>query len=204
MSTGRAEDFEQKRRQIIDGALHVFASRGFLGATNRQIAAAAGIRSPGLLYHYFADKEDLFRSVLESKLSLLRLLDHPEEVRALAPREALGRIGRAYAGLAEDEEAAALLRLVLGEAVRQPAVAEMVGRFGPARILQSLAECLQEWMQRGLLRPADPAAAARAFLGPLVVFVLTRIVFRRPEALSETPESVVESAVDLFLRGLEP
>ncbi|HCF29675.1 MAG TPA: TetR family transcriptional regulator, partial [Cyanobacteria bacterium UBA11049] len=41
------QDFEVKRQQIIDGALQVFASKGFEKATNKDIAAAAGIGSPG-------------------------------------------------------------------------------------------------------------------------------------------------------------
>ena len=40
-------DYESKRQQIIEGALHVFASKGFENATNKDIARAAGIGSPG-------------------------------------------------------------------------------------------------------------------------------------------------------------
>src|SRR5690348_12855530 len=48
---GRKRDISgERRRQIIDGALQVFSSRGFAQATNKEIAQAAGIRSPGLIY----------------------------------------------------------------------------------------------------------------------------------------------------------
>ena len=40
------QDFERKRQQIIDGALQVFATKGYEKATNIDIARAAGIHSP--------------------------------------------------------------------------------------------------------------------------------------------------------------
>ena len=67
-------DYEQRRQQIIDGALQVFASKGFERATNKEIARAAKVRSPGLIYHYFKDKGDLFQQVVlvKSYLDLAR------------------------------------------------------------------------------------------------------------------------------------
>jgi TetR/AcrR family transcriptional repressor of mexJK operon len=79
------QDFESRRQQIIDGALHVFASKGFEKATNKDIAAASEIGSPGLIYHYFKDKSDLFQQVIEQRLPVLQLLNHGEEMMALPP-----------------------------------------------------------------------------------------------------------------------
>lgn len=47
------QDFENRRQQIIDGALQVFGTKGFEKANNKDIAVAARIGSPGLIYHYF-------------------------------------------------------------------------------------------------------------------------------------------------------
>ena len=49
---------EERRQQSIAAARCVFARKGFLGPTNQDIALAAGV-TPGLLYHYFADKRAL-------------------------------------------------------------------------------------------------------------------------------------------------
>jgi AcrR family transcriptional regulator len=45
------QDYETRRQQIIDGALQVFATKGFERATNKDIALASKIGSPGLIYH---------------------------------------------------------------------------------------------------------------------------------------------------------
>lgn len=53
---------EWRRERIIDAALTVFGSKGVDGASIKEVAAAAGV-VPGLLYHYFANKEALSLAV---------------------------------------------------------------------------------------------------------------------------------------------
>src|SRR5215471_17466191 len=89
-------DFEDRRQQIIDGALEVFASKGFERATNKDIAEAAGIGSAGLIYHYFKDKSDLFRQVLEQRAPVLQLLNRADAIMQLPPREALTLFGSTF------------------------------------------------------------------------------------------------------------
>lgn len=54
-------------QQIVDHATRLFAARGFVGASLRDIAKAVGIRKPSLLYH-FNSKDDLRRGVLGNML----------------------------------------------------------------------------------------------------------------------------------------
>jgi TetR/AcrR family transcriptional regulator len=58
----------EKRELILEAALEVFSQHGFRGATIDQIADAAGMSKPNLLY-YFRSKEDIHRTLIQ------RLLD---------------------------------------------------------------------------------------------------------------------------------
>ena len=69
----------EKQDLILEAALEVFSLHGFRGATIDQIAEAAGMSKPNLLY-YFAGKEEIHRRLFETMLDLwlapLRALDN--------------------------------------------------------------------------------------------------------------------------------
>lgn len=69
---------KKNRAAILEAALDVFSAHGFRGATVDQIAGAAGLSKPNLLY-YFPSKEAIFTSLLSQLLDTwldpLRALD---------------------------------------------------------------------------------------------------------------------------------
>ncbi len=198
------QDFEDRRQQIIDGALQVFASKGFEGATNKDIAAAAGIGSPGLIYHYFKDKSDLFEQVIEQRLPVLQLLLHSQEdLMSKPPQDVLTIFGKAFLEVLENPTSIAIMKLVLGEAFRQPQVAEMFNAIGPSRSIAFLTRYLEKQMSEGILKPVNPGAAARCFVGSLVAYIISCEVFLQPDAQKISPDIMVATAVEVFLRGLE-
>lgn len=198
------QDFEERRQQIIDGALQVFASKGFEKATNKDIAAASGIGSPGLIYHYFKDKSDLFQQVVEQRLPLLQLLSHSEaQIMSKPPRDVLSIFGKAFLRVLDNPTSIALMKLLIGEAFRQPVVAEMINTIGPSRSISFLTRYLETQMAAGVLKPMHPGAAARCFVGSFVAYVITREVFQQPDAQQIDPDTMVATAVMVFLQGME-
>jgi AcrR family transcriptional regulator len=196
------QDFEDRRQQIIDGALAVFSEKGFEKATNKDIAEAAGIGSPGLIYHYFKDKSDLFRQVLEQRAPVLQLIARGDSIMDLPPREALTLFGSTFIQSLENRTAISMFKLILSEAVRHPMVAEMFNQIGPGRGFGFLTRYLVHQMDIGSLRRADPGAAVRCFIGPLIAFIITREVFRQPDAAALSPETMVATLVETFLHGM--
>lgn len=70
----------EKRELILNAALGVFASNGFRGSTLDQIADAAGMSKPNLLY-YFSRKEEIHSHLIE------RLMDTwLDPLRAMNPQ----------------------------------------------------------------------------------------------------------------------
>ncbi|CUH81408.1 Rut operon repressor [Tritonibacter multivorans] len=58
---------KRNRAAILEAALDVFSQNGFRGATVDQIAKAAGLSKPNLLY-YFPSKEEIFTALLSQLL----------------------------------------------------------------------------------------------------------------------------------------
>jgi AcrR family transcriptional regulator len=61
-------DPQRTRERILSAALAEFAAKGFAGARVDLIARRARINKR-MLYHYFGDKEGLFKAVLRRKIS---------------------------------------------------------------------------------------------------------------------------------------
>ena len=59
---------EETRRRIVLAALELFGEAGFVGASTRDIAAAAGVNAPALQY-YFDNKEGLYLACVEHIVS---------------------------------------------------------------------------------------------------------------------------------------
>lgn len=59
-----AELREESRERIVQGAMRVFAQRGYERASVRLISREAGV-SQGLIYNYFTGKEELLKAVYE-------------------------------------------------------------------------------------------------------------------------------------------
>jgi AcrR family transcriptional regulator len=195
--------YDERKEQILRGALEVFSTRGFHQATNRDIAQAARINSPGLIYHYFSDKRALLQAVIERYAPPLQLVAHPEALMALPPEEGLAQFSRTYLHLMANPQMVALLRVVLGEALRSREFATTMGAFGPLRIWGLLALYLQRKMDEGSLRRTDPVLAARCFVGPLVTRLMTHIFLHASGEDGAQAAALVAANVDIFLRGMQ-
>jgi len=57
---------EDRRRQLIETAIDLFAQKGFAGTTTREIAAAAGVNE-AIIFRHFATKQDLYKAILDYK-----------------------------------------------------------------------------------------------------------------------------------------
>jgi TetR/AcrR family transcriptional regulator len=78
---------QQTQRRIIEAALKAFALDGFAGARVDAIAHGARVNKR-MLYHYFGNKEELFRAVLRHKITERKALmaDAPQNALDMLPR----------------------------------------------------------------------------------------------------------------------
>jgi AcrR family transcriptional regulator len=194
---------EERRRQILEGALQVFSVKGFRAATNKEVAEAAGIKSPGLIYHYFKSKEDLLRAVIERFAPPAQLLSQREALFRLPVEEFLSHFGTAYLRLADDPKIGSCLKLLIGEAQRSPEFAGVMREAGPLRLWRFLADYLESRMEAGELRRMDPAAAAWCFMGPFAARWIAVQALGMSDFPGADPESLARAQVEIFLNGLK-
>lgn len=195
---------EDRREQIIDAAMRVFAQKGFTRATNKDVAREAGI-TPGLIYYYFESKEALLMAIVENRSPLKLVGAIPAEVFAQPPDVFLRFLARRALDIVESENFIGLLRVLLPEVIHgdNPAFAQLLPGV-IQRILGFIGAFLERKMASGELRQADVALTAQVFIGAMIAFVLRRQIIRDPVALAYTQEQVVDSVVETFLQGMLP
>ncbi len=193
---------EDRREQILDAALRIFAKKGFAKATNKDIAREAGITS-GLIYHYFESKEALLKAIFEERSPLQLIRSIPREMLDQPPEQFLRFFITQMLAVVEDEKTMQLVRVYLPEAIYNPQSVP----FGTAAIsegTQFLAVYLQGKMNRGELRPADARLVASIFLGSIFDIALRRKALKDGPSLHYTQEQIAETAVSFLLQGLLP
>lgn len=203
--TPRKQASIERRNQIIDAALKVFAEKGIEGATNRDIANAAGINSPGLIYHYFDSKEDLFCAVIAERIPTVQALtQQADQLLTQPPQEVLTMIATTILNAAGEPTMRALMRLILGEATRRTDVSNLIFEAGSAHIIGFLYRYLGHLMEAGQLRQTDLGAAVRCYMGPIFVYVITTYAFGIEDPQTPAPEVLIATHVTTFLRGMAP
>jgi len=137
--------------RILDAALTVFAAYGFHGARVEQIAAAAGMSKPNLLY-YFRSKGALYTAVLERTLDMwlepLRGLDPDRD-----PFDALGEyIANKLEASRRDPAASRLfaMEIIQGAPHLSPVLS---GRL--KGLVDAKAATIERWIAEGRMAPVD-------------------------------------------------
>jgi TetR/AcrR family transcriptional regulator len=196
------EDVGGRRGQILDAALHVMAEHGFRGASIKRIAERAGLKSPALIYWYFKDKHALFEAMLHRMAPFLNVVADAEESLDDPPDEVLPRLVDSFLRTVQQPIAGRFMRVLLSEFARHPAVAAFFAERGPLVIFSFLERYLARQVQLGRLEPHDPRAAARAFMGMLIVYALGRELFPAVGAGFPAGAEYGNQVTAIFLHGL--
>ena len=193
---------EDRREQIIDAAMHVFAQKGFARATNKDIAREAGI-TPGLIYHYFDSKEALLKAIIEGRSPLRIVNTLPPQALTLPPEVFLRFIVMQVLGILEEENFIQLIRVFLPEVVYNQNTGSTISS-AMQQALGFLESYFQSKMEVGELRKTDPALIPQLLVGSVMAFVLRRNVIRDPQVLHYTHEQIADAVVETMLKGLLP
>jgi TetR/AcrR family transcriptional regulator, fatty acid metabolism regulator protein len=171
----RAQAAADRRRQILDAAVRVFARQGFHGCRVSDIADEAGV-AYGLVYHYFRSKEEVLDTLfLERWDVLVATIDEVAERDDMAPRDKLYAIASFIVdSYRYDPE---LMKVIIVEVTR---AANSFGRTHLEKIREAydgIARIVEQAQADGIFKSdVTPNYAAMAFYGAIEQ-VLTAWIF---------------------------
>jgi AcrR family transcriptional regulator len=168
----RKVDADTRRQAILDAALSVFAEHGFEAARLDEVAARAGV-AKGTLYLYFQHKEALFEELVRSAVA--PVIDTLSKVAA-NPAVPPAMVLDAFFGMFEKEVLGTrrklLLRLIIAEGPRFPAIAEFYYREVVARGLKLMRGVAERAVASGEFTSDAPARFPQLIVAPLLVSAL--------------------------------
>ncbi len=190
-----------KRRQILDAAIRVFARQGFHATRVSDIADEAGV-AYGLVYHYFKSKDEVLNELFSERWSLLLAAIEEADREGGSPREKLGAVAAFIVdSYRHDPE---LMKVIIVEVTR---AANSFGRTHLPEIRRaydSIAKIVADGQEAGVFRrDIDPTFASMSFYGAIEQ-LLSGWIFEVIPASDTDFQQAKELVVATICDGLEP
>ncbi len=156
--TERTQGVEDKRRQLLEAAVRVFARKGYHASRVGDIAEEAGV-AHGLLYHYFKSKDQVLEAVFHENWSVLQArIASVEETDEPAADQLAERIGE----LAQPIDV--IQRVIARGIERGEFHKDIDPRVAATVVYGSIDELLTAWVLDRLPAGEDDVAAAEKTL----------------------------------------
>ena len=192
-------DPEARRQAILEAALDVFAAEGFAAAKLDDVADKAGV-AKGTIYLHFKDKQDLFEQMVrEAVFPVIARLEELAKLPDLPAELALRAMFEVFRTQVLATRRKDLLRLILTEGPRFPAIAAFYHREVVARGLALMGELLNRARANGELSAEGLARFPQLVVAPLILAVVWDGLFAAIEPLDV--EGLLAVHRELLLRG---
>ncbi|HTR75326.1 MAG TPA: TetR/AcrR family transcriptional regulator [Solirubrobacterales bacterium] len=191
-----------KRRQILDAAVAVFARQGFHATRVSDIADEAGV-AYGLVYHYFNSKDQVLNELFIERWSLLlAAIEEADRTADLTHREKLAAVaGFIFESYRHDPE---LMKVIIVEVTR---AANSFGRTHLEEIrraYEGIAKIVADGQAAGEFRSdVAPRFVSQAFYGA-VEQLLTEWIFDDAAPADDRFDEARNLLVTTICDGLEP
>jgi AcrR family transcriptional regulator len=191
---------QDRRQQIIESAMELFARKGFRGTTTRDLATHAEVNE-AIIFRYFKNKEELYSAIIEHKACEHRNA-HIEELDRLAntndDEKFFEAVGSTF--LEKHEADTTFLRLLLFSALEGHELSEMF--VSSMAVRHPIANYIQRRIDEGVFRPVNAQLAARGLFGMFASFVLWQEIFGFRAKHPHDKGEVVHTFVSIFLTGV--
>jgi AcrR family transcriptional regulator len=197
---------ERRKQQILVAAKRVFSEKGFNKATMEDIAHEAEL-SPGTLYLYFKNKEELYASLSLRILQYLLLrIEHVNAMKQAGPDEKLKALMEAMYDVYEFDPLIIINMFHLQSSdtlknLSPQLLAEITDLTRKA--MKSIVQIFKDGVSKGLFIDRHPVALADTFWslfsGVILWMTSKKLVSESKDHLKET----LALAFDIFYRGIK-
>ena len=195
--TDRSTNGTDKRRVILDAAVRVFAEKGYHTCRVGDIAEEAGI-AHGLLYHYFASKEEVLETVFRENWR--ELLDAFDRIETSDEPPLAQLAGIAKVLLRAWRDRPDLVTVMVREVARSPQLQGQVDEIRAGFLV--IQRVIERGQADGSFRPElDARLASWIFYGALEELLTGWVLGQLPDGDDEVARAE-QTVIDLVCGGL--
>jgi AcrR family transcriptional regulator len=157
---------EDTRSDILSAARRVFALKGFVGTSVREVAESAQVNK-AMIYYHFKDKLDLYRAVLSDSFETLQDIwqDEVFQQKTTARRKIQTYIEGFIRYQLANEDLRRIMAMEFSTAGNQGNNIKWIAKHYFSKNHSALVEILKTGMESGELKKMDPLMAVVSLLG---------------------------------------
>lgn len=194
-----------KQKKILEAAIHVFAEKGFSGASTNEIAKRAGVAEATIFKHYRTKKGLLLRLVIPAiarvassfiAQPVFNILDQDKPVETILREVIIDRKELL-------EKNWKTIRIILVESMFHPEILEALKNHVAKRIIPLALDKIEEQKQKGKFQSGIPNhVILRGVMSQIIAFLFARHVI--PELLAPGRENdEIDWIVKMLVNGID-
>src|SRR5882672_1346853 len=181
-TSNRAERAAERRGAIIEAAMDEFIARGFAATRLDDIARRAGV-AKGTIYLHFKDKESMFEELIRTAIVPLvgRMAGPPPASGSI--RDTIETVALTFIREIVSTPRADIVRLIIAEGPRFPAIADFYYREVISRGLAAMRALIELAIARGEIKQPELARFPQIVVAPAIIAVIWKSLFERHSPL---------------------
>src|SRR5947207_189720 len=177
-ASNRAERAAERREAIIAAAMDEFVARGFAATRLDDIAKRAGV-AKGTIYLHFRDKESMFEELIRTAIVPLVGRMHAPPALGGTVRDAIEGFARTFIQEIATTRRGDIVRLIVAEGPRFPAIADFYYREVVSRGLAGMRALIELGIARGEIKQKNLARFPQIMVAPALIAVIWQSLFSR-------------------------
>jgi AcrR family transcriptional regulator len=191
----------ERPREILEAAFEEFSRNGYAATALDQVAERAGV-TKGTIYVYFESKEHLFISMVRevTNVTLDVVQDMFKRHEGSTADLLRAQFSFIYEHIVEDRRRREVVRMLIAEASRFPALADRYHEEIHRPCLDLLKQAIQRGIDRGEIRNCAVIDCPQVIIAPIALVDLWMILYDNRQPLDL--KAYFNAHLDMVLNGL--
>jgi AcrR family transcriptional regulator len=191
----------ERPKEILEAAFEEFSRNGYAASTLDQVAERAGV-TKGTIYVYFESKEHLFISMVRefTKAALDTVHEMFEQHEGSTADLLRAQFSFIYQHIVGDRRRREVVRMLIAEASRFPALADRYYEEIHRPCLELLQKALQRGIDSGEIRRSAIIDCPQVIIAPIALVDLWLIMYDTRQPLDL--KAYFDAHIELVLNGL--